>query len=286
MTRIAPLIAFTALALTACDLESAPVEPTANPIPSTAPEPPAEARVVSRILLSQSTPVGITIAPDTGERYVLDAWEGLFKLEGGSATLFVGSAALVPDDGIDRRPYTDVVAIGMGQFAYTVQSDGILYDHNDGIARQHFCYEPEDSGLWGIDSFQLTQALGFDGANRRLVAQPQTFPGPADASVGAWNADLGGQPTDWSWLPWPEFDAGGLVVDQPGQVLLGHDSLLYRMTLGQDGEPAPVIDLARFGVQRVEGLAIDPASGNLVVLDADHEVVEIADWKQAEDDTL
>lgn len=281
MTRIALSAALAALALTACD-SGGVGEPEPDPIPTVAPAPPAEARVVSRTSLAQSAPVGVTIAPDTGERFVLDAWEGLFRLDAeGKAQPHVGWEALVPDDGIDRRPYTDAVAIGMGQFAYTVQSDGILYDHNEGIARQHFCYEPGDTGLWGVDAFQLTQALGFDRTTRQLVAQPQTFPGPVDASVGAWSADLGGQPTDWAVLPWPEFDAGGLVVDGAGEVILGHDALLYRLTLGQDGEPQPIVDLAEFGIERVEGLAIDPDTDHLVVLDADRELVEIADWRAA-----
>ncbi len=287
MTRILCFAALSTLALTGCNVTGDEPGPDApSLIPTMAPAPFEHTEVASRTAIPlpmQSPAVGVTVDPDTGAQYVLDASNGMFLVTESGLEEVASWQQLVPIDGWDRRPYTDAVAVGGGKFAVTVESDGLLFDLETKTTTQHFCYEPgfmETGGDW-IETYQLTNSVSYNPITDQIVAQPQTFgDGPLIASIGLWDREIGGQPTAWFDLPWADFSAGGIVMDSEDRILMGRGALLFQMKLGQDGEPTPMMDLAEFGVIDIAGLALAP-NGNLVVLNdgPTDELVEIANWK-------
>lgn len=256
MTRLLPV----ALILGACtDL------PASDAPPTTAPPLSANARVAWTAEVSTSAR-GISL--DAGELMILHEDGELERM-----TLHDQSRR-TRDVSIFQA--TDMAAIGDGRFVVTVPGDGLLFDPVEGVGTQHFCYEP---GFMDEQMWELTDAVAVDADRSVIYAAPQTFQGgePIASSIGVWDLATGGEPTSWFTLPWPDFAAGGMIVDGPDALILGFDSILLAYPLG--GDATPIVDLARLGITRIDGLALT-ADDALIVLDGQQGTIQqIEDWR-------
>lgn len=216
--------------------------------------------------------VGVTVDPDDGQRYVLDATAGLYRIDGDRAELIAPTYELIGEDAVPQSDFTDVVALGGGRFAMTALNDGFLYDHGKKQFERYFCYVPGSI----IDEFdpvpvvQLTQSVTYDWARDQLFAQPQTFQrspanDPERAEVGRFDIQ-GGEGYDWIDLGDPDFVAGGIAIDAGGALILGEGRTLYRLDL-ETSDFDRAMDLAQHGVKHVGGLAI--VDDRALVVDAE-----------------
>jgi hypothetical protein len=217
--------------------------------------------------------VGVTVAPDTGRRYLLDQFAGIFELEDdGSATLVRSPQEFPVPDVLPASLWTDFVAMGEQRFALTALSDGYLLDLGEDTMTEYFCYEPDDEELpW--EQLQLTHSVAFDPDLGVLYAQPITFfdgsfdfPLALSSSIGSYSLE-GGQPTGWFNIADVDFLARGAAVDSDGTLLLGRDDQLFRFDPENNAAPQLVATLP--GVSRIEGLAVDLGRGELLVVDGD-----------------
>ncbi|MCA8943389.1 MAG: hypothetical protein KDB80_12570 [Planctomycetes bacterium] len=212
-------------------------------------------------------PAGITVDPDTGEIYYLDARGGIlrfdpidqsFELVADARELYVVSP---------QSDFTDIAAMGNGDFAITAMNDGFLFDLDDRSIRQHFCYVPG----WVIEDprplIQLTNSVAWDAVDRKLIAQPITMNTATNTNeqseLGTF-PETGGEGQDWHPIPDAEFLAGATTVDG-GTIWLGCEDSLYRYDLTVDSLAFDQ-SLARFEVTEIAGMAF--RENELLVLDA------------------
>ena len=149
--------------------------------------------------LTDVTAVGVTVDPDTGRRFVLDANRGIFELGDAGATLHIALDDFPPASPAVRSAFTDIAALGSGRFALTARSVGYMLDVEADTLSQFFCYVPPMMDEEMYD--QSTQTLGFDPATGVLYSQPQTLDlmnGEAviASQIGMFDAVEG---TDLSW---------------------------------------------------------------------------------------
>jgi hypothetical protein len=223
--------------------------------------------------LDEPQVIGVTIDPVTGQRFVLDAEQGLFAvMDDGTSSLVRSQEDFPTPDVPPISEWTDFVALGDNQFAVTARSDGYLLDLVADTLLEHFCYEP---GFMEPSFEQLTNGVSFDVETDLLYAQPATFDmngetAPVDqaveSAIAAYARD-GGQPVAWFPIEDVDFLAGGIAVDRDGTLLLGRDDQLYRFTPEGDGQLDLIGTLE--GVGRVDGLTVDPATGELHIIDGD-----------------
>ncbi len=266
MTRTAPILVLAAATLTACGV----------------PEP-ADLQVTRDLSMSERTLVGVAVQPD-GRIAVLDENEGVYTvdLEAAEWTRVAGPQVLMRD-GVDLRPYTDIVAMDDGVFAVTVENDGLRLDVETQTTTQHFCYLPgEELGEVDPQQSQLTHAVGYDPELDVLFAQPQTFFGGVleSAEVGTYSGTAGGQPEGWFELKHEDFRAGGMVWDGDRLLMADAQNVLHSYTLGDD-KPVPYVDLAALDLGTIEGMALRP-DGTLVLVDTD-QLVEVTGWRPEAD---
>ncbi len=230
------------------------------------------------LLLGIDSPdaIGLSIDPVDGTRYLLDANAGLFELDGDDATAILALDAFPEADVPVRSSWTDLAALGDGRFALTAQTQGFLLDRDAGSLTRHFCYVPgfiEDQPAFD----QITQSLTYDPAANLLYAQPQTFEQESgeitSAEVGMFDPDGGGD-LAWFSLPDTDYEAGGLAVDADGDLIAAWDDALYRISLASDPQSGTgdaefelLGSLAEAGIREASGLAFDPATGHLLILD-------------------
>ena len=197
--------------------------------------------------------VGVTVSPTSGTVYVLTT-QGLYSVtENGEFSLFADEQTLY--QAAPSSTYTDIVALGNGQFALTALNDGFWFDSVNGTVQQHFCYVP---GFFipGTTS-QLTQGVAFDPATQRLIAQPVTF---QQGSIAITNSEVGtfpitgGEGDDWHPIPDITFLAGAIAVDDQSRLWLGRGSELHRYDLDNDTMTFER-SLEEFGVTDIHGLA-------------------------------
>lgn len=226
------------------------------------------------IAVADASPVGVAIDA-AGARLVLDEQAGLVWIAPDGHATRVRALAALPDPGVlILPPFTDLVALGDGRFALTAIGDGFLLDLAADTMRQYFCYEP---GGIPEEQEQRTAAIAYDVAAGRLYAQPRTF----DVNGSFLRTELASYDSatgvDLSWRALPgEFEAGGMVALGGDVLLLGAGRQLHRYDHAAS-VLSPVEDLGRFGVTSIDGLAIDPVAGTLVVVDrSTDELIEIA----------
>lgn len=240
------------------------------------------------LLLGVDDPVaiGLSVDPLDGTRYLLDANEGLYELDDG-ASLVLAADAFPNSEVPARSAWTDFAALGEERFALTAQTQGFLLDRNTNSLSLHFCYVPgfvEDEPSFD----QITDSLTYDPAADLLYAQPQTF----DASSGdVTNADVamfdpnGGGDLAWFRLPDEDTRAGGLAVDADGDLLAAWGDSLYRVQIDRDAQDSATGDadfelvgsLSEAGITEASGMAFDPETGHLLVLDTGADLlVELA----------
>lgn len=238
---------------------------------------PPQSRVDLRAALdlADANAVGVTVDA-SGRRFVLDQDAGLFELTAAGSTPVMRMADM-PDPGVVvELPYTDVAALGGDQFALTAIGAGFLLDvplHRQSL---YFCYEPGD---FPEEERQATSAVTFDPAANRIFAQPQTFESGIDeaiaSQIGAFDRASGAD-IEWYSLASADFRAGGMAVAPDGTLVLASGSSLLRFAPPNGGLDS-IDDLDRYGVTRVEGIAIDSRAGTLLAIDADaDQLLEIA----------
>lgn len=233
---------------------------------------PADLRVVQEVELAGRTLVGVAVAPDTGSLYVLDALEGVFRLDADGLVQVAGPQTL-EREGADLRPFTDLVALGDDQFAVTVRNDGLLLDATEQTTKQHFCYLPGsdlemfDTGMKAQPVVsQLTHAIAWDPVDDVLFAQPQTFLDASleSAQIGTYDRTAGGQPEGWFDLRRDDVAATGMIWDTD-HLVLAQGGRLSTYRLGDD-RPMPYADLSDWlGQPSIEGMALT-ADDHLVVV--------------------
>jgi hypothetical protein len=223
---------------------------------------------------------GVSVERGTGNRFILDANGVIYRLDE-AAEVEVFRAPL-PTSPVG---YTDLVALGSGEFAITAASNGYLADLETGTMRIHFCYEPGsfDPMEFGTPSVQVTQAVTFDVARGLFYAQPRTIGGEGtgeifESLVASYDRATG---TDIGWwtLADTQFTAGGMAMlegggrDGEGALLLGQGSQLFRYDLDL-GTLAHLADLSEH-VLTITGLAFDEDTRTVLVIDAGRDLVEL-----------
>jgi hypothetical protein len=214
--------------------------------------------------------VGVTIAPDTQQRYVLDADRGLFELTAEGALPIAGLDDMIPDENLPESAFTDVAALGDDRFAMTALNDGFLLDLDENTFRRYFCYVPgiiEDE--YEAPIVQMTLSLTYDFEARLMYAQPQTF--ERDMAGDVLRSQIGKFTTDggegFGWLELDtDFAAGGLTAMGEEQLMLGRDSKLYRYDL-RSQKFVDEVELEDYGIRSIAAMTRDPQSGRLLIVD-------------------
>jgi hypothetical protein len=211
-------------------------------------------------------PVGLAI--NEGKRFIFDESVGLFRIDGDEAIEVVGRSSM-PDPGPTapiRPPFTDLVAYAPNVFAITALGDGYLLDIEAMTLTQHFCYFPieEDSTPMAIE--QRTDAIAFDAATNSLYAQPVTRDVAGTfirSEIAMYDARTG---DDTSWYFVEDDVAATAMITLDGSLVLAQGSVLTRRAINGT-QPRVVDDLARYGVQSIDGMVIDSATNTLIVVD-------------------
>lgn len=218
--------------------------------------------------------VGVTVRADTGERYLLEANRGLYKIDADGAILPVLALEDFPSSDIaPASGFTDIVHLEGARFALTAMNDGFLLDLDTMTMQRHFCYLPEDLPL--EDVYQLTESVTYDPLSQLIFAQPQTVSMQDDSvvasSLGNFAGDSG---QDLQWIDMGQLDylAGGMAVTGPQELSLGRGSALDRFDLG-GGVLSGSLELSRFGVKNISGLAVDTSADALLIIDADDDTL-------------
>jgi hypothetical protein len=248
----------------ACGSETPPEEPLA--------------RIDLRAATGRSdvAPVGVTIDATTGTRYLFDETDGLYRINADRSVTMVMPMADLPVSAFPvRPPYTDIVALGPDRFALTAIGDGFMLDLTAQTLELYFCYVPGDLPEV-LD--QRTDALTYDPVADRLYAQPRTFDAGGNlqwAQVASFERDTG---VDLFWYDVPDdvVTTGMTIIPgRAGELLLGQDDQLSRFDI-TTSQLTELDDLSRFGIDSIQGLAIDPVARTLLVVDNQtDEVVEI-----------
>ncbi len=250
--RNALLALFTASAVTACG------EPEIE-------EPLVRTDLRAMLGVADADPIAVTVSPDGSEQFVFDRSSGIYQLDVRGAAQLIMAIDSIPDPGVEvRLPYTDLVALGDGQFALTAIGDGFLLDTKANTMSLHFCYEPD---FIPEEFVQRTDAVTYDPGLDKIIAQPQTFNEDDEvvsSDVGFYDRTSG---FDETWYPLNlDFAAGGMAVGSAGDLYLGEGSSLYRYNKAAN-QVENVADLGRFGIGAIQGLAFGN-NGNLLVVDS------------------
>jgi hypothetical protein len=274
MNRIPSLLVALALVPTVAACE------TAQPL---GPEPdPGNALVQERHALTAGglglELVGVAVDPLTGARFVLDASNRLYDLSAdGALSLRLDLRSVWGDE-----PLQDICAVSDTEIFTVAPGFGLRVNLETESAQTHFCLEPGDPMFdepW-LEFRHETHAIACDVEANLIYGQPQTLPRdegddtPIRSEVSLYDLPSG---ADVAWYPLPSelFIAGGMAV-VGDTLLLGRDSLLSSYDIWT-GTLEPVLDLAPYGVVRIEGLAPDAERNALLVVDGDDSELLVLD---------
>lgn len=208
--------------------------------------------------------IGVALASD-GTRFVFEETRGLFRLDAGGAVEVVPMSAM-PDPGPEAPlllPVTDIVALAPNQFALTAIGDGYILDTSAMTLTQHFCYVPTGTPA---NLTQRTDAIAYDAVKQRLFAQPNTYNELGEfqyAQFAAYKRDTG-DAIRWYNVAFTEPVTAMFAREEA--LVYGQGSHISRYDLLEE-KPYVLEDLARYGVQSIDGMAIDEAAGALIVVD-------------------
>ncbi|MEO7096120.1 MAG: hypothetical protein ABI175_22855 [Polyangiales bacterium] len=238
----------------------------ADPEPMRPEEPTARLDLRLAMKVNDANVIGLALASD-GTRFVFDEYLGLLRIDGNLTTSIVSMVEMPTPDKPIRLPVTDLVALSPNLFALTALGDGFLLDTTAMTLTQHFCYVPDGGDGFPTSITQRTDAIAYDVAADKLYAQPLTFDAGGNlqyAQVAEYNRATG---TDEQWFDAPAGTAATGSVFLPGVgLLLGEGAALSRFDFATN-TVVPVDDLTRYGVLSIDGLAVDPATNTLVVVD-------------------
>jgi hypothetical protein len=211
-------------------------------------------------------PIGLAITSD-GKRFVFDESFGLYRIDGDQLTPILSLEQMPMPDKPMRLPVTDLVALAPNLFAMTAIGDGFLLDTTAMTLTQHFCYVPDGGDGIPTSITQRTDAIAYDAVADKLYAQPLTYDAAGElqyAQVARYNRATG---VDEFWGDAPAGTAATGSVFLPGVgLVLGQGAQLSRFDLTTN-TTILLDDLTRYGVASIDGLAVDPASNTLVVVD-------------------
>lgn len=228
-------------------------------------------RVDLRATLSHDDvlPVGFALAD--GRRYIFDAQQGLFALDGDRVEWIVEMGQM-PDPGPTapiRPPFTDLVAYAPNVFALTAIGDGYLLDTEAMTLTQHFCYLPGDDGTGApLAITQRTDAIAFDALTNKIWAQPITRDVAGTfirSEVAVYDGTTG---ADEHWFQVGDEVVATAMLARDGGLVLAQGSVLTAFFEGAPGRNETIDDLARFGVTSIDGMAIDRENNTLIVVDS------------------
>ncbi len=252
-----------------CGVEPTPEPEPVVPEPDPMPEQPV-GRVDLRPLFGTTDdlrPIGVAVGAN-GARYVLDERLGLYQLDATAIEVVSMAAMPTPDEAL-VLPLTDLVALGPDVFGVTAIGDGFLLDTAKSTLQQHFCYLPEGTP---VELTQRTDALTYDPDRGLLFAQPVTFQPDGtrvSSQIAAYQRDTG---TDVAWYTIPvDVTATGMVMID-GELVLAIGTELARFDSGTS-TLTDRIDLGRYGIEAIDGLAYDATNQRLVVADATTDAV-------------
>ena len=223
--------------------------------------------LVQALGVADPAPVGVAVAPDTGERYVLDATSGLYRLTADGAERIASLDELVDPAVALASEFTDLAACGEGRLLLTARNDGFLFDLETRLMQRHFCYLPPPVAEENPGASQLTASVACDAT--RIFAQPHTFDSTGafvQSEIGVWELETGVD-THWFLLPDQSFMAGGLTVWDSDHLLLGRAASLQLFDL-KANTLSGTFPLAQHGVSNTDGLAYDRAHSQLLIADA------------------
>ena len=215
-------------------------------------------------------PVGVAVDPLTGARFILDRSNRLYDLdEDGTLSLRLDLSQVWGSE-----PMEDLCAVSDTELYTVAPENGLRVNLDNDTVTSHFCIVPGmeewEENPWE-DVRHETHAIACDLASARIYAQPQTVPRfedeptPVRSEVSIYDLPSGAD-LSWSQLPSELFIAGGMAVLDDDVLVLGRDSLLLTYDV-VTGELEPLRDLAAYGVQRIEGLAVDAHLGTVLVAD-------------------
>jgi DNA-binding beta-propeller fold protein YncE len=217
--------------------------------------------------VNDANAIGLAIASD-GTRFVFDEYLGLLRIDGNLTTSIVSMAQMPTPDKPIRLPVTDLVALAPNLFAMTALGDGFLLDTAAMTLTQHFCYVPDGGDGFPSSITQRTDAIAYDAVADKLYAQPLTFDAAGElqyAQVARYNRTTGVDEI-WNDAPVGTAATGSVFVPDIGLVL-GQGAQLSKYDF-TTREVIALEDLTRFGVLSIDGLAIDPVTNTLVVVDS------------------
>lgn len=202
---------------------------------------------------------GITV-DEAGRRLAWDSQRGLVALtQPGEVLLSSAISAAVIED---------VVAMPQGRFGVIALNEGRILEA-DGKLVSRFCYlpganlrpdEPEPT------LSQLSRSIAFGAEEGRIYVQPQTFDSGRAVDTQLGQFEIGNdQPLEWQAMTELEGIAGGMAITGQQRMLIGLGARLYEFDVRNE-RWLRGLDLSG-RVASIEGLAIDPRTNTLLVLD-------------------
>lgn len=212
--------------------------------------------------------VGVTIRPDTGQRYVLDSARGIYEVDSQGEVSLVRALSdfPIPDQELQSE-FTDIASLGGEQFALTARNEGYLLDLGANTLTRHFCYLPDD--LDDEEVYQVTHSVTFDSESQQIYAQPQTFSLFDDSvfasSIGQFAQSNGDEQT---WYPLEEIDyiAGAIASMGNAELVLAQGDTLRTFDLAHQVLSGG-ISLEGYSISDITGLAVDASSKSILIVD-------------------
>lgn len=223
-------------------------------------------------------PVAVTTTPDGLTTFVLDVQTGIYSVKESGDVHLVLAIEDFPDPGVEiRPPFTDLVALDKNRLAITAVGDGFLLDLDKGTMELYFCYEPGFDGGPGEPQpsiWQRTDAATYWPLEDKIIAQPRTydeFENHLRSDIGFYNRETG---VDEAWMTLPEETlAGGMIIDDKGQIHLGVDHKILRPL--ENGNVQEIVDLTYLGIKRIDGMTY--SGTKLLILDGERDRLHIVD---------
>ena len=225
---------------------------------------------------------GITLTPE-GQVFLLAGNQVFERIDG------VWNARWTAERG--TQVLEDIVALGEGRFALTTRNMGYELDLATGTLTQHFCYVPgdeireEDPPQTPTPTVEISRSVAYAVDENLLVANPQTITDdvlqrPMFSEVAIFDRTSGDE-LQFRNLRDADFSAGGLAVLDFPTLLAGEGSSLVEIDF-DTGAKRRFLGLAGLGIAEIEGLVIDRAAGELIVLDGATQRIVTLDLAQVE----